>query len=200
MRDHSISDIEAENYLLYYIETEKELILKYASEKNTVIPKTLHNLDVLEEKLRSQTKELSELEKQFLTQHIFWLRLLKGIDFGVLFIGLTHIFYYDELYFHTLCRGLFMSIFFGGITFFGLFFANVIDSYNEEWKSELEDLLKYQLFYQNEEILKQYQKTLSYNSIHKKKYQELKKVLKKAKKEQGQKLMRVRMHSSETHS
>lgn len=192
MRDHSMSDMEAENYLLYYIETEKELILKYASEKNTVIPKTSHNIEVLEEKLRNQTKNLSDSEKEFLSKHVFFLQLLKGIDLGALSIGLTYVFYHDELFFDTLRQGLLTGVFLEGVTFLCLGISNVIDSFNDEWKMELEDILKYQLFYQNEECLKKYKETLTYNAIHKMRYKELKKELQQAKKVGAKSLKRVK--------
>lgn len=192
MRDHSMSDMEAENYLLYYIETEKELILKYASEKNTVIPKTSHNIEVLEEKLRNQTKNLSDSEKEFLSKHVFFLQLLKGIDLGALSIGLTYVFYHDELFFDTLRQGLLTGVFLEGVTFLCLGISNVIDSFNDEWKMELEDILKYQLFYQNEECLKKYKETLTYNAIHKMRYKELRKELQQAKKVGAKSLKRVK--------
>ena len=192
MRDHSMSDMEAENYLLYYIETEKELILKYASEKNTVIPKTSHNIEVLEEKLRNQTKNLSDSEKEFLSKHVFFLQLLKGIDLGALSIGLTYVFYHDELFFDTLRQGLLTGVFLEGVTFLCLGISNVIDSFNDEWKMELEDILKYQLFYQNEKCLKKYKETLTYNAIHKMRYRELRKELRQAKKVGAKSLKRVK--------
>lgn len=192
MRDHSMSDMEAENYLLYYIETEKELILKYASEKNTVIPKTSHNIEVLEEKLRNQTKNLSDSEKEFLSKHVFFLQLLKGIDLGALSIGLTYVFYHDELFFDTLRQGLLTGVFLEGVTFLCLGISNVIDSFNDEWKMELEDILKYQLFYQHEECLKKYKETLTYNAIHKMRYKELRKELQQAKKVGAKSLKRVK--------
>ena len=192
MRDHSMSDMEAENYLLYYIETEKELILKYASEKNTVIPKTSHNIEVLEEKLRNQTKNLSDSEKEFLSKHVFFLQLLKGIDLGALSIGLTYVFYHDELFFDTLRQGLLTGVLLEGVTFLCLGISNVIDNFNDEWKMELEDILKYQLFYQNEECLKKYKETLTYNAIHKMRYKELKKELQQAKKVGAKSLKRVK--------
>lgn len=187
-----MSDMEAENYLLYYIETEKELILKYASEKNTVIPKTSHNIEVLEEKLRNQTKNLSDSEKEFLSKHVFFLQLLKGIDLGALSIGLTYVFYHDELFFDTLRQGLLTGVFLEGVTFLCLGISNVIDSFNDEWKMELEDILKYQLFYQHEECLKKYKETLTYNAIHKMRYKELKKELQQAKKVGAKSLKRVK--------
>lgn len=187
-----MSDMEAENYLLYYIETEKELILKYASEKNTVIPKTSHNIEVLEEKLRNQTKNLSDSEKEFLSKHVFFLQLLKGIDLGALSIGLTYVFYHDELFFDTLRQGLLTGVFLEGVTFLCLGISNVIDSFNDEWKMELEDILKYQLFYQNEECLKKYKETLTYNAIHKMRYKELRKELQQAKKVGAKSLKRVK--------
>lgn len=192
MRDHSMSDMEAENYLLYYIETEKELILKYASEKNTVIPKTSHNIEVLEEKLRNQTKNLSDSEKEFLSKHVFFLQLLKGIDLGALSIGLTYVFYHDEFFFDTLRQGLLTGVFLEGVTFLCLGISNVIDSFNDEWKMELEDILKYQLFYQHEECLKKYKETLTYNAIHKMRYKELRKELQQAKKVGAKSLKRVK--------
>ena len=192
MRDHSMSDMEAENYLLYYIETEKELILKYASEKNTVIPKTSHNIEVLEEKLRNQTKNLSDSEKEFLSKHVFFLQLLKGINLGALSIGLTYVFYHDELFFDTLRQGLLTGVLLEGVTFLCLGISNVIDSFNDEWKMELEDILKYQLFYQNEECLKKYKETLTYNAIHKMRYKELRKELQQAKKVGAKSLKRVK--------
>lgn len=187
-----MSDMEAENYLLYYIETEKELILKYASEKNTVIPKTSHNIEVLEEKLRNQTKNLSDSEKEFLSKHVFFLQLLKGIDLGALSIGLTYVFYHDELFFDTLRQGLLTGVFLEGVTFLCLGISNVIDSFNDEWKMELEDILKYQLFYQHEECLKKYKETLTYNAIHKMRYKELRKELQQAKKVGAKSLKRVK--------
>lgn len=199
MRDHSMSDMESENYLLYYIETEKELILKYASEKNIVIPKTSHNIEVLEEKLRSQAKKLSDIEKEFLMQHVFFLRILKGVDLGALSIGLTYILYHDELYFNSLRQGLISGILLEGITFLSLGLSNVIDSYNKEWKIELDDLLKYQLFYQNEECLKNYNETLTYNAIHQMRYKMLKKELQKAKKAKSQSLKRFKPTKAELH-
>ena len=57
---------------------------------------------------------------------------------------------------------------------------------------ELEDILKYQLFYQNEECLKKYKETLTYNAIHKMRYKELRKELQQAKKVGAKSLKRVK--------
>ena len=57
---------------------------------------------------------------------------------------------------------------------------------------ELEDILKYQLFYQHEECLKKYKETLTYNAIHKMRYKELRKELQQAKKVGAKSLKRVK--------
>ena len=147
---------------------------------------------MLEEKLRNQTKNLSDSEKEFLSKHVFFLQLLKGIDLGALSIGLTYVFYHDELFFDTLRQGLLTGVFLEGVTFLCLGISNVIDSFNDEWKMELEDILKYQLFYQHEECLKKYKETLTYNAIHKMRYKELKKELQQAKKVGAKSLKRVK--------
>lgn len=183
MKNHAKNEQEAETFLLFYIETEKELILKYANEQNVTLPKTAHNIEVLEEKLRSQTVSLSIAKKELLMKKIIFLEALKILDLGVLTIMLGYLFYNDSVYFssikNSLCSGS-ICIF---ITEVACQIIKCLDEIIRNPKLELDDILKYQLFYQNEEYLKNNEKTRTYNAVHQLSYKKLKKELHKAKKE-----------------
>ncbi len=177
MLDHTLTTIDEKSYLKFYIETEKELILKYASEENDTIPNNPHNIECLEEKIKKQVEDLNPSEKNFLLHHLHIFRTLEITNLALLLGRFGYAIYtkaysvssLNELLWFLVSHGLFLGI--------SITILKKIESWCHVWQEELEDTLKYQLFYQNEEIFKEINSSLTYNSLHNVPYQELKRVL-----------------------
>ncbi len=191
MKNYAASEVEEAQFLLYYIETDTELILKYADESNVTIPNTLHNKETLENKLREQIA-ITITEREWTHPHaIAFLRTLKYLDLSIFVTALGYMLYNHPKYFDTVVHR-FWSI--SAMIFLGtcsLVFASIIEEKNSEYKELLDDFLKNKLFYQYETLLKKENSNLTYNSLEKISFKELKKELKKMKKEKSSSFQRI---------